>query len=299
MRWREKCQLRAEASDSAAEVLRLTAATTLDDDSWERCEAMPPVQAHFLNPGAAPPPGLALEVFTDGSLSPTGVAGWGLWAVCFTVASLFEVSDVITCQGPVVLDARSEHFAGAEKHTNMTAELTAIFQALCEVLKLPDGSVCLLRYDCIPAILLAAGILRPKRNCGLVHRVHTLWQRVCQSHNLYVLHAKGHSAIYGNVQADRLAADGPQHEEGGSRDRKAVQALGGAVRFADLYVPGDCGRDCDLERKYAGKARARRARTRSKHTQGTVSTAVAQLRRILGVSNARAERAVDLAMHED
>jgi len=110
------------------------------------------------------------------------------------------------------------------------------------------------------------------------------------------MHAKGHSGIYGNVQADRLAEKGTKHEEGAHRDRQAVHALGGPVRFADLYVPGDCGRDCDLERKYAGKARAKRAQARSKHTQGTVSAAVAQLRRILGVSNARAERAIDLAL---
>ena len=295
MRWREKCQLRAEASDSAAEVQRILL-SSFDDDSWEQCEALPPVQAHFLSPGAAPPPGLAFEVFSDGSLSPTGIAGWGVWAVFLTAASLFEPFEVLSCKGRVVLDPKSEHFIGAEKGTNMTAELTAIFHALGEVLKLPVGSVCLLRYDCIPALLLAAGILRPKHNVALVQSVHELWKKVCQSHMFYVMHAKGHSGIYGNVQADRLAEKGTKHEEGAHRDRQAVHALGGPVRFADLYVPGDCGRDCDLERKYAGKARAKRAQARSKHTQGTVSAAVAQLRRILGVSNARAERAIDLAL---
>ena len=41
-------------------------------------------------------------------------------------------------------------------------------------------------------------------------------------------------------------------------DYSTIDEVGGPVRFAEKYVCGDCGRDCDMERKYAGKKRARK-----------------------------------------
>ena len=72
-------------------------------------------------------------------------------------------------------------------------------------------------------------------------------------------HVKGHSGIFGNLRADRAANKGALAGEV-NVEYKSVADLGGALRFAEYYHAGDCGRDCDLERKYAGKARARRVK---------------------------------------
>ena len=71
------------------------------------------------------------------------------------------------------------------------------------------------------------------------------------------MHAKGHTDIFGNKRADALTDEGAKIDSDETRYRTSDE-LGGLARIAEKYVVGDSGRDCDLERKYAGKKRARK-----------------------------------------
>ena len=147
----------------------------------------------------------------------------------------------------------------------MTGELCAILNALKEITLLCNNAKCLIRFDCIPAMMLATGVYRCKKNDALVDLVHTEWKKVAETHVLYHQHAKGHSKIYGNVRADKAAEKGATVGEV-QKKYMDVTELGGIVRFVEYYHPGDCGRDCDLERKNAGKVKARRQKVFNKNT---------------------------------
>ena len=105
-------------------------------------------------------------------------------------------------------------------------------------------------------------------------------------YNVYFMHAKGHSGIYGNTRADALADTGaevalPIYSYLTPRD------LGGSVRFSERYTPGDCGHDADLERKYAGKKRSKKSRTAQGVEDGH-TRAIRNHLRHLGIRGARA-----------
>jgi len=142
----------------------------------------------------------------------------------------------------------------------MTGELTAIAHALTEIQAFPEGATCLLRFDCIPAMLLAAGVFKPKVESALVSEVREMWLSTAEKYELLHMHVKGHARIYGNVQADANADRGTT-ENTGTFQYRTIAELGGSVRFAELYHPGDCGLDSDLERKYAGKKKAKKQQT--------------------------------------
>ena len=171
-------------------------------------------------------------------------------------------------------------------HTNMTAELSALRRAFAEIQTLEAGAACLLRFDCIPALMLAVGCYRPTKNAALVQEIHSLYLEVRSKYTLYFMHAKGHAGILGNEKADRLADSGAELAQA-MYSYLTVQELGGSVRFSERYVPGDCGRDADLERKYAGRRRARKTRA----AQGVESGHVRAIRnhlRHLGIQGTKA-----------
>ena len=100
------------------------------------------------------------------------------------------------------------------------------------------------------------------------------------------MHAKGHAGIFGNEKADSLADSGAEHAEA-LYSYLTLQELGGSARFSERYVPGDCGLDADLERKYAGRQRARKTRA----AQGVESGHVRAIRnhlRHLGIQGTKA-----------
>ena len=63
--------------------------------------------------------------------------------------------------------------------------------------------------------------------------------------------------------------------------------LGGTVRLSERYTPGDCGRDADLERKYAGKKRSKKSRT-AHAVEDPHTRAIRNHLRHLGIHGARA-----------
>ena len=183
---------------------------------------------------------------------------------------------VLEAQGPVP----------DSSHTNMTGELWALLMAFREIQTLTAGSVCLVRFDCVPALMMAVGRYRPHKNADLVREVHLLYLEICTKYEVYFMHAKGHSGIFGNTRADALAdtgaeLDAPVHSYLTPND------LGGSVRLSERYTPGDCGRDADLERKYAGKKRSKKSRT-AHAVEDPHTRAIRNHLRHLGIHGARA-----------
>ena len=251
VRWREKRTIQKATHKEVLMALLAESEVDLelydeDEEMWKNKHRIPT----FIDPGDKAPNDITLEIFTDGSKTPEcRSAGWGFWGVYFSDTE--SPTQTVEAYGPV--DRESEQ-------TNMTGELSAIYFALQEIKLTPVGSKCLLRFDCIPAMMLATGVYKNKKNEDLVANVYREWSEVSQSHVLLHQHAKGHANIYGNVRADK-AADKGTSAVSEVKEYRAVSELGGLVRFAEYYHASDCGRDCDLERKYAGKARARKHNT--------------------------------------
>ena len=176
----------------------------------------------------------------------------------------------------------------------MTGELCGIYFALQEIAQMPRGAKVLLRFDCIPAVMIAAGIFKPKTNRELARRVQELWRRVTVDAGVVLIgmHAKGHSKIYGNTKADAMADRGREASQASVLYR-TVAEFGGALRFAGTYYPGagDCGKDSELERKYAGKRRARKKRNLRAHENGEMRAIQRHLRQ-LGITGERAAEIV-------
>ena len=246
IRWREKSNAASQNIYDTPGVAHLDA----DETSWKR--------PTILDPGSKPPSGLAAEVFTDGSKKTELThAGWGMWGVILNTHTN-EPTMIIEAKGPVPTDNGDPAYIGAEKGTNMTGELTGIYKALREVQEnIEKGGKILLRFDCIPALMLACGLWRSKMNNALVRTLNEMWSAVTETHEIFCLHSKGHTDIHGNKCADALADEGAKAESDVFKFR-TIDEVGGPVRFAEKYVCGDCGRDCDMERKYAGKRRARK-----------------------------------------
>jgi len=246
LRWREKLSMK---ESSKVQSFEFHAAVREEFESGDFIldeDTAKTILPKFLEPGSAPPEGLVCEVFTDGSKrGENESAGWGVWGV---------ILDKNSSTPEHTIEAWGQ-CAEEQKQSNMTGELTAIAKALSEIRTLPTGSVCLIRFDCIPAMMLATGIFKSKASMPLVTEVSALWREVAAEYSLVHMHVKGHTKIYGNVQADKNAEKGAAENTDGFLYR-TVAEFGGGVRFAELYHTGDCGLDADLERKYAGKKKA-------------------------------------------
>ena len=79
---------------------------------------------------------------------------------------------------------------------------------------------------------------------------------------------------------------------------KTIDEFGGAIRFAELYHPADSGRDCDMERKYAGKVRARKNRNFQKKENSHIAAIKSHLRH-LGKGGAKVARVLEAIKEED
>ena len=274
-RWREKRAASSAASAQGLSFLASSAGCELEDDA-SKLENDARERLRFLDPGSGPPPNLACEIFTDGSKRPeVSQAGWGVWAVFLDPASSIPVG-VLEAQGPVP----------DSSHTNMTGELWALLMAFREIQTLTAGSVCLVRFDCVPALMMAVGRYRPHKNADLVREVHLLYLEICTKYEVYFMHAKGHSGIFGNTRADTLADTGAELIEP-TYSYLTPSDLGGTVRLSERYTPGDCGQDADLERKYAGKKRTKKSRTAQGVEDGH-TRAIRNHLRHLGIHGAKA-----------
>ena len=107
-------------------------------------------------------------------------------------------------------------FLGAEVHANDTGELSAIGEACKWLLSFLQGPVdnkpphAVICYDSEYAYSLATRLANPTTNKQLAESVASLVTMVRQKVHLTFKHVRGHTGIYGNEVADRLADRGAQ-----------------------------------------------------------------------------------------
>ena len=140
------------------------------------------------------------EIYTDGSGGSEGLgAGYG-W-----VRVEKREKEVASGKGEVCVSSTSREFIGADKHTNNTGELSAIYWGIKAAER--DGiQEVVIRYDSKYAAGMARGIWKPKSNKELVQRVRQAVQGT--SITLWWKHVKGHSGDKWNDRADELADEG-------------------------------------------------------------------------------------------
>ena len=116
-------------------------------------------------------------------------------------------------------------FAGAQTHTNNTAELSALLHALQWALgsDFPrnEHDPLLLRYDSEYAANIMTGRWRPRANKALAGRLRSKWREASAKLNgqLWCTHVRGHSNHRWNDTADRLAKIGRDGRGASGTDR--------------------------------------------------------------------------------
>jgi ribonuclease HI len=165
-----------------------------------------------------------LALYTDGACKGNQnvtlqkcPAGWGLVIVggggdsgCHLNASGRCVAELF---GPVVLDASSPFFLGAELGSNNTGELSAICEALLWLLDHENSSrSAAIYYDSEYAAKITTGEYRAAKNKTLAAEAQSLLRCVRQKRAVRFEHVKGHSKDKWNDAADRCANRGSSGE---------------------------------------------------------------------------------------
>mmetsp|Transcript_424 Transcript_424/g.800 ORF Transcript_424/g.800 Transcript_424/m.800 type:complete len:518 (+) Transcript_424:47-1600(+) len=173
----------------------------------------------------AEPEGTELAVFTDGACRGNRnvrlnncPAGWGAVVIQCSGRESCHVNGagqvVAELYGPVILDANSPFFLGAEVQSNNTGELSGVCEAL---LWLRDQELsqrpAVLYYDSKYAGKVAQKDYRAHKNQQLAASATSLVEEVRARRTLRLEHVKGHSNHAWNDHADRLANRGASGDQ--------------------------------------------------------------------------------------
>ncbi len=142
------------------------------------------------------------DIYTDGSFKE-GMSGWGY----------FVAHRNITAGGPVQTNDSGKNFIGASHHSNNTAELSGIAEALLWVIATrPDTTDIRIHYDSKYAAKITRLLWNPKSNRILARTCQQLTTLVSLKYKLHWTWVKGHSGDHGNDQADKAADRGREGE---------------------------------------------------------------------------------------
>ena len=119
--------------------------------------------------------------------------------------------------GPVVIEEGDPAFVGATKHTNNTAELTAVVELMLALLNdapQPPDTMGIVKTDSEIAAAAMTGRSQGGANRELVDETRRLWKLLRKRHGGRVLwrHVKGHSGHAWNDHVDALADRGGEGE---------------------------------------------------------------------------------------
>ena len=160
-----------------------------------------------------------VEIYTDGSGGDEGSgAGYG-W-----VRVEEQEKEVASGAGAVSISSGDTEFIGADKHTNNTGELSAIYWGI-KAAEREGLSEVVIRYDSKYAAGMARGLWRPKSNKELVQRVRKAVQDATCT--IWWKHVKGHSGDKWNDRADELADEGVRMQTNAGRQGKNKGREGG------------------------------------------------------------------------
>ena len=147
-----------------------------------------------------------VHIYTDGSYKDTSLcAGWG-------VNIMRDSTTLVELYGPVITNAHSCYSFGANTHTNNTAELQAIGEALLWCVAHPNQKSVHIHTDSTYAIKSITGSYTPKNNKQCILTIQKLYQHVHTARHLQLSYVKAHSNDPGNERADALANKGRKGE---------------------------------------------------------------------------------------
>ena len=162
-----------------------------------------------------------VEIYTDGSGGDEGSgAGYG-W-----VRVEEQEKEVASGAGAVSISSGDTEFIGADKHTNNTGELSAIYWGI-KAAEREGLSEVVIRYDSKYAAGMARGLWRPKSNKELVQRVRKAVQDATCT--IWWKHVKGHSGDKWNDRADELADEVVRMQTNAGRQGKNKGMEGGGT----------------------------------------------------------------------
>ena len=146
-------------------------------------------------------------IYTDGGtrvVDGETVAGWG-------VISRSPRGHIYIMFGPVITTEARRAFSGARTHSNNTAELTAMFEALAFLG--PRGPVTpdersYIFYDSMHAAGICLGTIQARTHVQLAHACQQSMIRVQHRLRFTMQHVFGHSGKLGKECADHAAALG-------------------------------------------------------------------------------------------
>eukprot|EP00438_Fugacium_kawagutii_P009511 Skav209387 [mRNA] locus=scaffold3334:137441:141157:+ [translate_table: standard] len=158
------------------------------------------------------------HLFTDGSGGDPArhtIAGWGV-GVFSVRRPRSDLPWLAALYGPVITAPYDPLWLGARKSSNNTAEVTAIGEACRWLLALHEQlppnhpRKAIIFFDSHYAYGVSTRLTKATDNMDLVDKVASLVVQVRQFFTLTFEHVKGHTGIYGNEVADRLADRGSQ-----------------------------------------------------------------------------------------
>ena len=202
----------------------------------------PPVMRAIAKAAPTQPTAEATDtvVYTDGAYDQAGKGGAQKGGFGFVIVrggdgdQDREAREVARGWGQVQTNKASPAYLGAVEHTNNTAELTALAEAL-RWLRDEDpheGATVLIRPDSEYVMRIATGVATPSENKALAASTHALYLELHKAREGRVAwaHVKGHSKHPWNDLADELAVKGAKEGEfgGGTPGRlwRSVRADG-------------------------------------------------------------------------
>ena len=203
-----------------------------------------PATAELLQaPRVTPPVAEAgdLVLYTDGSGGAPGGsgikrAGWGFAVITGGNGEDDEAATLLaSAYGPVVTDEAAPVYMGAHAHTNNTAELSGLGEALYWLLEVdaqPTRAV-LLRPDSQYAVGVATGNFEAHANTALAAHVRDLYSRVQRQRGGRVgwSHVRGHKGHKWNDYIDALA------DRGAASDLCLARGMGPRWALVNLHEP--------------------------------------------------------------
>jgi ribonuclease HI len=168
-------------------------------------------------------------IYTDGSfIRNQATASWGYIVLQARDRHLLEITE---CYGQVITNPTDPHFLGAITHTNKTAEITAIAEALIWVKNDYTCRNVIIRYDSEYAARAIQGIYKNiTKNIALIRKTQDLLTQDT-SRTIKFDHVKAHSTDNWNNRVDMLAKQGRTHT---SRDHDFETTIHGAIQHCIL-----------------------------------------------------------------